>query len=87
MSLSERLTELIAACFTGLWIQSAEHEDALAEITQMCRQENWRLCIWDIERGLRLPGQTDGPGADTGGSDPLAAIRSLGALAAPDSSA
>lgn len=86
MSLSERLTEMIAACFTGLWIQSDEHEDALAEIAQMCRQENWRLCVWDIERGLQLPGQTGGPGADAGGSDPLAAIRSLGALAAPGSS-
>ena len=31
MSLSNSLREYIAACFTGLWIQSHEHEDALAE--------------------------------------------------------
>ncbi len=29
MSLSQRLVEFVSACFTGLWIQSHEHEDAL----------------------------------------------------------
>ena len=37
MSLNERLVEYVQACFTGLWIQSHEHEDALSEIAQMCR--------------------------------------------------
>jgi hypothetical protein len=87
MSLSQRLVEFISACFTGLWVQSAEHDDALAEIAEMCRQENWRLALWDVERGLQLPGQTNGQSQEAGGSDPLAAIRSLDALAAPDSSA
>ena len=32
MSLSRQLSEYIAACFTGLWIQSHEHDDALSEI-------------------------------------------------------
>lgn len=86
MSLSERLAELVAACFTGIWIQSAEHEDALTEMLQMCRQENWRLCTWDMERGLQLSGQASGTEADAVGNDPLAAIRSLGSLATPDSS-
>ena len=31
MSLSQRLAEHVRACFTGLWIESHEHEDALAE--------------------------------------------------------
>ena len=56
MTLTQRLTEYISACFTGLWVQSHEHDDALAEIAQMCRQENWRLSVWDIERGLQVPG-------------------------------
>jgi hypothetical protein len=87
MSLSARLHEYIAACFTGLWVQSAEHDDALAEIAQMCRNENWRLAIWDVNTGLQLPGNGNGQSADTGGTDPLAAIRSVGALSSPDSSA
>jgi len=87
MTLSQRLTEYISACFTGLWIQSAEHDDALDEIAQMCRQENWRLTVWDVERGLHIPGQSNGQPADAGGNDPLAAIRSVNALASADSSA
>ena len=87
MSLTQRLTEYISAAFTGLWIQSAEHDDALAEIAQMCRDQQWRLAVFDIERGLQIPGQADGQAADAGGSDPLAAIRAVSALASPDSSA
>ena len=87
MSLKQHLAEYISACFTGLWVQSHEHDDALAEIAQMCRDNDWRLAIWDVERGLYLPGQTGGPTGDGGGNDPLAAIRSLNAMASPDSSA
>ena len=32
MALAERLAEHVCACFTGLWIESHEHDDALAEI-------------------------------------------------------
>jgi hypothetical protein len=87
MQLAQRLVEFISACFTGIWIQSAEHEDALREIADMCRQENWRLATWDVSSGLQLPGQGNGQSADAGGTDPLAAIRSLNALATPDGSA
>lgn len=86
MTLCARLTEYVSACFTGLWIESHEHDDALQEIVQMCRQQNWRLAVWDMAQGLRLPGQNDTP-SDAGGSDPLAAIRAINALASHDSSA
>jgi len=85
MTLSQRLREYIAACFTGLWVESHEHEDALTEISQLCRQENWRLATWSIDQGLKIAGQT--AGVDSGTNDPLAAIRSLNALAGADSSA
>src|ERR1035437_5059000 len=87
MSLCQCLTELVSACFTGLWVQSFERQDALEEIAHMCRQENWRLAVWDIEKGLRVPGQGNGQAIDAGGSDPLAAIRSINALASAESSA
>ncbi|MGE0756065.1 MAG: AAA family ATPase, partial [Pirellulaceae bacterium] len=86
MSLSAQLREYIAACFTGLWIQSHEHEDALSEFTQLCRDEAWRLAVWDLDQGLRLSGQPVDPSAQAA-VDPLAAVRSLGALSVSDSSA
>ncbi len=87
MTLSQRLLEYISACFTGIWIQSAEHDDALAEIAQICHEQQWRLAVFDIERGLQIPNQDKAQAADVGGHDPLAAIRSLHALASPDTSA
>ena len=87
MSLADRMSEYISACFTGLWVQSCEHEDALAELAQMCRNEQWNLAIWDIDGGLQIPGQGNGQSPDAGGNDPLAAIRAVNALASPESSA
>jgi len=79
MTLSQRLAEYVRACFTGIWIQSHEHDDALAEIARLCRAEQWRLATWDIDRGLSVAGQE----ADTSGADPLSAIRAVNALADP----
>jgi len=84
MSLATSLREYVAACFTGLWIESHEHPDALTEIAQLCRDENWRLAVWDIDRGLQIPGQDN---SEAGGGDPLAAVRSINALASADGSA
>ena len=82
MSLSQRLAEYIAAAFSGIYIQSYEHEDALKEIAQLCQERQWALATWDIEKGLSANGQ-----AAPGSTDPLAALRSISALAKPDSSA
>ncbi len=78
MTLHERLTELIQACFTGLWIESHEHEDALREMAQLCRDQDWRLATWNLETGLTIPG-AETPPASTG-QDPLAVLRSLSSL-------
>jgi len=82
MSLRERLSELVHACFTGLWIESHEHDDALAEMAQLCQAENWRLAAWDVAQGLQLFSAQ--PTVDTGTNDPLAAIRSLAAFPPSD---
>ena len=85
MTLSTRLVEYVSACFTAIWIESHEHQDALVEIAQMCSDQDWRLATWDVDAGLQIPG-AEQP-ADAGGNDPLAAIRAINALAGPDSSA
>lgn len=84
MNLLPQLAEYTRACFTGIWIESHEHQDALTEIAQLCRDEQWQLATWDIEAGLSIPGQAD---VDATSSDPLAAIRSVNALATPEGTA
>lgn len=86
MPLTEQLADYVRACFTGIWIQSHEDEEALRDIARLCHEENWRLATWDIDRGLRLPGQPAESGSGAGG-DPLAAIRALNTLAGEDTSA
>ena len=87
MGLPQQLDEYIAACFTGLWVQSFEHEDALREIGQLCHERQWRLAVWDIAQGLQLPGVGDDSPTNIAASDPLAAIRAINALSSPESSA
>jgi hypothetical protein len=84
MTLAERYSEFVRAAFTGLWVQSFEHDDAIAEIARLCRDHGWNLAAWDIDRGLNLHGRGSDAGTATSASDPLAAIRSLGAMADPD---
>jgi len=79
MTLSQHLYEHIAAAFTGLWVQSHEHEDALTEIARLCNEHEWSLAVWDIDRGLQVNGQ-----AAEAATDPVAAIRSITALAPDD---
>ena len=32
--LKEKLKELVSACFTGIWIESFEHQEAIREIAR-----------------------------------------------------
>ncbi len=42
MTLTDRLGEYVRVCFTGIWIESHEHLDALVDIAQLYRQEVWQ---------------------------------------------
>lgn len=84
MTLTERLSELVRTAFTGIWIQSHEHDDGLIEIARLCRHQQWALATWDIDRGLSIAGQDDGSGTTVSAPDPLAAIKAIGSLATPD---
>ena len=81
MTLTSRLDELIRACFTGLWIQSFEHEDAALDIAQLCHAHQWRFAAWDVDRGLALANDS----AAAPAKDPLVVLRSLPSLIAPES--
>jgi hypothetical protein len=87
MSLAERLSEYVRAAFSGIYIRSHEHDDAIAEVARLCRDQGWSLATWDVDRGLAVAGRADGVGTAPGAADPLAAIRSLAAMATPDGTA
>jgi len=55
--LAEQLAELVAAAFPAIWVETAEPQEALREIHQLCHAQDWRLAGWDCEAGL-----TDDPG-------------------------
>ena len=87
MTLAERLSEYVRACFTGIWIQSFEHDDAIVEIARLCRQQQWALATWDIDRGLTVIGRDEGSDTAVSAPDPLAAIKAIGSLATADGTA
>jgi ATPase family associated with various cellular activities (AAA) len=87
MTLAERLSEYVRAAFSGIYVRSHEHDDAIAEIARLCRDQGWSLATWDVDRGLAVAGPADGPGSVPGTADPLAAIRSLTPMATPEGTA
>lgn len=82
MTLSERMSEYVAACTTGIWIESHEHGDAIAEIARLCHEHDWKLATWDIARGL----SASAADADQV-NDPLAAIGAVNAMASDEGTA
>ncbi|WP_168564985.1 AAA family ATPase [Crateriforma spongiae] len=78
MTLTDPVRERVQACFSGIWIRSHEHDDAIAEMSTLCRDQQWTLAIWDIDRGLRSA--SDSP-LQAEAADPLSAVHVLSALA------
>ena len=72
MSLALELTDYINAAFTGLWVQTCEADEAEREILRHAREQEWRVAVWNVAQGLRLPGATEAATVD--GGDPLAGV-------------
>lgn len=87
MSLTDQLTDYVNAAFTGLWVQTHEADEAEREIVQHARQQKWKIAVWDMANGLRLPGSPNSPRPDNGDGEPLSALRALPALAEPNGTA
>lgn len=81
MKLTDQITDFVNAAFTGLWVQTSESDEAEREIIQHARQKKWKIAVWDVASGLRLPGTSSTSQPEAGAGDPLAALRSLPALA------
>ena len=76
-TLATRLHELISACFTAIWCQTAEPHEAAREITDLCRAENWLLGIWNCATGIQFPVEQIAIPGVTETQDPLAVIRAM----------
>jgi hypothetical protein len=83
MKLIDQLTDYVRAAFSGLWVQTLEPDEAEREIVRLARREEWRLAVWDIANGLRLPGAPTPVDAVASAGDPLAVLRILPTLAQP----
>ena len=81
MKLTDQITDFVNAAFTGIWIQTHEPDEAERELTQHARDKKWKLAVWDVAAGLRMPGNQTTSQSDSGAGDPLAALRALPALA------
>ena len=57
MNLTELLTDYVHAAFSGLWIHTVEPDEAEREIVRHARERHWKLAVWDIAGGLRLPSE------------------------------
>jgi len=66
-SLTQSLTNYIAACFSGLWIETYEPDEAIREIQTLCKDNSWNLATWDIDAGLQ--------GTEHQAADPLSAVK------------
>jgi hypothetical protein len=66
----ETLREFVDAAFAGIWVQTSEQDEAMAEITHMAQENGWNLLHWDAASGLN----------GDGNGDPLAAVNALPAL-------
>lgn len=87
MGLAQQLTDYIHAAFSGVYILTSEPDEAEREIVQHALAQNWKVGVWDVANGLRLPGGTSAARQDAGAGDPLAALRALPALAERDGTA
>ena len=56
-TLTQSMREYVAGCFTGIWIQTQEPQEAISEIKQLCQSEGWGVGTWNIDRGLHVAGQ------------------------------
>src|SRR5829696_2460911 len=75
--LADRLEELVRAAFSGIWVQSHEHDDAVQEIATLARRRRWILLSWDIDRGISLDVRSDDGQSIPTANDPLSAIEAL----------
>jgi hypothetical protein len=75
--LTNQVRELVDGCFTAIWIESHEPQEAIAELGQLCRTQSWQFATWNIDQGMRIGGSD---AAIESVTDPLAAVKASRAI-------
>ena len=57
--LNKDVTESIQAGFSGMWVRSYEHDEAVRELQQMCDSTEWLLYYWDVAKGFVNPADVE----------------------------
>ena len=55
MTFANNFTEKVKACFTGIWIETSEPDEAQRQIHTIANAEGWTLHSWDVARGFDQP--------------------------------
>lgn len=50
--LGNRILDLVRAGFSGIWVETHEIDDAVAEIGDIAAARNWQFDVWDINNKL-----------------------------------
>jgi hypothetical protein len=87
MNLTDQLIDYVHAAFSGLYVQSQEPDEAEREILRLARERHWKVAVWDIASGLRVPTSPGTFRGDASPGDPIAALRALPSLADADGTA
>jgi hypothetical protein len=87
MQLSDQLKDYVAAAYAGVWIVSSEPDEVERELGHLAREQEWKLGIWDVARGVRFPLERNAQTNEMTGGDPLAPLRALSNLASRDGTA
>ena len=74
--LTDKLRELIDAGFSGIWIQSAEPDEAISEIRTLANREGWTIAGQDEAGNLVT--------VPSGDFDPYAAVAGFGTMEGDD---
>lgn len=61
MSLEKEIKELVCAGFSGIWVETAECDDAVETARRVAEEKDWGFDIWDIDRKL-YSGSFSAPG-------------------------
>jgi hypothetical protein len=72
VKLTERITELVAAGFAGIWVETQEPHEAEAEITELANTKGWGLFAWDAAAG-----DHGEQAAGAGAADPTYPLKTL----------
>jgi hypothetical protein len=74
-SLSQKLAPLVAACCTGILVETCDPKEADDEIQNLCEKMQWRHASWDIDAGF--------VGIDAEVNTPVKAIKAIANLKNP----